>query len=112
MIFGFANALVGRFHGGMGYVNIVCSLIFAGMTGSALADASGHIAVMTRDDGKQQKVGVFSLRGEAGTVSVNLPDGRYPNLLGEDQVEVLAGLLRCDGEPVWICAAKNMEVLP
>ena len=78
----------------------------------ALADASGHIAVMTRDDGKQQKVGVFSLRGEAGTVSVNLPDGRYPNLLGEDQVEVLAGLLRCDGEPVWICAAKNMEVLP
>lgn len=40
-IFGFANALVGRFHGGMGYVNIVCSLIFAGMTGSALADASG-----------------------------------------------------------------------
>ena len=40
-IFNFANALVGRFHGGMGYVNIICSLIFAGMTGSALADASG-----------------------------------------------------------------------
>ena len=40
-MFNFANALVGRFHGGMGYVNIVCSLIFAGMTGSALADASG-----------------------------------------------------------------------
>ena len=40
-MFNFANALVGRFHGGMGYVNIICSLIFAGMTGSALADASG-----------------------------------------------------------------------
>lgn len=40
-MFDFANALVGRFHGGMGYVNIICSLIFAGMTGSALADASG-----------------------------------------------------------------------
>lgn len=40
-MFNFANALVGRFHGGMGYVNILCSLIFAGMTGSALADASG-----------------------------------------------------------------------
>jgi len=40
-MFNFANSLVGRFHGGMGYVNIICSLIFAGMTGSALADASG-----------------------------------------------------------------------
>lgn len=40
-IYDFANALVGRFRGGTGYVNIVGSLIFAGMTGSALADASG-----------------------------------------------------------------------
>ena len=40
-MFNFASALVGRFRGGMGYVNIICSLIFAGMTGSALADASG-----------------------------------------------------------------------
>lgn len=40
-MFNFANALVGHLHGGLGYVNIVCSLIFAGMTGSALADASG-----------------------------------------------------------------------
>ena len=40
-IFNFANALVGRFRGGTAYVNILASLIFAGMTGSALADASG-----------------------------------------------------------------------
>jgi len=40
-IFNFANALVGRLHGGTAYVNILASLIFAGMTGSALADASG-----------------------------------------------------------------------
>jgi tripartite ATP-independent transporter DctM subunit len=41
MIFRFANALVGRWRGGMGHVNVVASLIFSGMTGSALADASG-----------------------------------------------------------------------
>jgi tripartite ATP-independent transporter DctM subunit len=41
MIFRFANALVGKWKGGMGHVNIVASLIFSGMTGSALADASG-----------------------------------------------------------------------
>lgn len=40
-MFNFCSALVGKFRGGMGYVNIGCSLIFAGMTGSALADASG-----------------------------------------------------------------------
>jgi len=41
MIFRWANALVGRWRGGMGHVNVVASLIFSGMTGSALADASG-----------------------------------------------------------------------
>ena len=41
MVFRFANALVGRWRGGMGHVNVVASLIFSGMTGSALADASG-----------------------------------------------------------------------
>ena len=40
-IFSFANSMVGRFRGGTAYVNILASLIFAGMTGSALADASG-----------------------------------------------------------------------
>lgn len=40
-IFNFANSLVGRYRGGTAYVNILASLIFAGMTGSALADASG-----------------------------------------------------------------------
>ena len=41
MVFRFANGLVGRMRGGMGHVNVVASLIFSGMTGSAVADASG-----------------------------------------------------------------------
>lgn len=40
-IYGFALGLVGRFRGGLGHVNILGSLVFAGMTGSAIADASG-----------------------------------------------------------------------
>jgi C4-dicarboxylate transporter DctM subunit len=36
----FANFLVGRFRGGLAYVNIVASLIFAGITGAAVADVS------------------------------------------------------------------------
>ena len=40
-MFGFANLLVGRMRGGLAHVNIVASVIFAGMSGSALADAAG-----------------------------------------------------------------------
>lgn len=40
-IFDFARSIIGRKPGATGYVNIVASLIFAGMTGSAVADASG-----------------------------------------------------------------------
>ncbi len=49
----FCNALVGRFRGGLAQVNIVQSIIFAGMSGSAIADAAGTgrmmQVMMTRD---------------------------------------------------------------
>lgn len=37
----FCVACVGRFRGGLGHVNVVASLIFSGMSGSAVADAAG-----------------------------------------------------------------------
>ena len=40
-IFDFARALVGRFRGGLGHANVVASMIFSGMSGSAVADAGG-----------------------------------------------------------------------
>jgi len=50
----FCNAVVGRFRGGLAYVNIVQSIIFAGMSGSAIADAAGTgkmmQQMMTKDD--------------------------------------------------------------
>jgi tripartite ATP-independent transporter DctM subunit len=49
----FCNAVVGRFRGGLGHVNVVQSVIFAGMSGSAIADAAGVgrliISMMTRE---------------------------------------------------------------
>ena len=44
-IFGFASALVRHITGGLGHVNVVASIIFAGMSGSAVADAGGLGAV-------------------------------------------------------------------
>jgi len=40
-IFSFAKALVGHIPGGLGHVNIIASMIFAGMSGSGLADTAG-----------------------------------------------------------------------
>ena len=41
LIFHFATVLIGKKHGALGHVNVVASIIFSGMTGSALADAAG-----------------------------------------------------------------------
>jgi tripartite ATP-independent transporter DctM subunit len=74
-IFRFARTLVGHYRGGLGYVNIVASIIFAGMSGSALADAGGlgmvEIKAM-RDDGYDDD---FSLgvTGASSTIGPIIP---------------------------------------
>jgi TRAP-type C4-dicarboxylate transport system permease large subunit len=40
-IYNFAMALVGWLKGGLGHVNVVGSMVFAGMSGTAIADAAG-----------------------------------------------------------------------
>jgi C4-dicarboxylate transporter, DctM subunit len=49
----FCNAIVGRFPGGLAQVNVLQSVVFASMSGSALADAAGSgklmQEMMTRD---------------------------------------------------------------
>lgn len=44
----FAQALVGRFRGGLAQVNIVANLVFSGMSGSAVADAAGPGLIVAR----------------------------------------------------------------
>ncbi len=50
----FVVLIIGRVRGGLAYVNIIVSIIFAGMSGSALADAAGPgklmIDMMTRNN--------------------------------------------------------------
>ncbi|MBW2306481.1 MAG: TRAP transporter large permease [Deltaproteobacteria bacterium] len=51
-LFEFANCLVGHITGGLGHVNVAASMLFAGMSGSAVADAAGlgtvEIEAMTK----------------------------------------------------------------
>jgi tripartite ATP-independent transporter DctM subunit len=52
-IYALAHALMGRFPGGLAHVNVLASVIFSGMSGSAVADAVGpgmvEIEMMSKD---------------------------------------------------------------
>ncbi len=41
LIFDFCGKMIGHIHGGLAHANVLASMVFAGMSGSALADAGG-----------------------------------------------------------------------
>ena len=65
-IFDFCRILVGRFRGGLAQVDILVSVIFSGMSGSAIADAAGPGLVTIREMLKKPEY----TRGFAGAVVV------------------------------------------
>jgi len=75
-LWGAANALVGRFRGGLGHVTVVVSVIFSSMSGSALADAAGPgmVAVrMMRDVAKYPAGFAVALTAAAATIAPIIP---------------------------------------
>lgn len=60
-IFDFSKAIVGHVKGGLGHVNIIASMIFAGMSGVAVADAAGLGAIeykAMKDNGYTDEVSI------------------------------------------------------
>jgi tripartite ATP-independent transporter DctM subunit len=72
----FCNAIVGRFRGGLALVNVAQSIVFASMSGSALADAAGAgklmQSLMTRE-GKYPKAFAAALTAVSATIGPILP---------------------------------------
>lgn len=72
----FCLALVGRFRGGLGHVNVVANIILSGMSGSAVADAAGLgkliINLMVRD-GKYSPGYAGALTAAASTIGPIIP---------------------------------------
>lgn len=70
------NALVGRFRGGMGHVNVISSLIFSGMSGSAIADVVG-VGKLTMDmmtkDGKYTPAFAAAITAATATIGPIIP---------------------------------------
>jgi tripartite ATP-independent transporter DctM subunit len=72
----FCDALVGRFRGGLAQVNVVQSLIFAGMSGSAIADAAGTgrmMQAMMTKDGKYPPAFAAALTAATAVIGPIIP---------------------------------------
>ncbi len=74
-LLGLANALVGRFRGGLAYVNIVASMFFAGITGSAAADTAsiGGILIPTMIDKGYDADFSVAVTATSSTIGVMIP---------------------------------------
>ncbi len=74
-LFRFARALVGHVPGGVGQVSVVSSMIFSGMSGSAVADAAGLGQIQHRamvDAGYPPKISAAIVAG-ASTIGPVIP---------------------------------------
>ena len=72
----FCNAFVGRFRGGLALVNVVQSVIFAGMSGSAIADAAGTGKLMQKmmtEGGKYPPAFAAALTASSAVIGPIIP---------------------------------------
>ena len=72
----FCNALVGRWRGGLAQVNVVQSVIFSSMSGSALADAAGSGKIMQTlmtKDGKYTPAFAAALTAASSVIGPIIP---------------------------------------
>jgi tripartite ATP-independent transporter DctM subunit len=72
----FCDAFVGRFRGGLAHVNILQSIIFAGMSGSAIADAAGSgrmMQLMMTKDGKYPPAYAAALTAVTAVIGPIIP---------------------------------------
>ncbi|MYD78323.1 MAG: TRAP transporter large permease [Gammaproteobacteria bacterium] len=75
-LLGFCIAAVGRFRGGLGHVNVMASLIFSGMSGSAVADAAGIgkiIIQMMCKDGRYSRGYAAAITAATATIGPIIP---------------------------------------
>ena len=96
-IYGFAHGLLGKMRGGSAQVNCLVSLIFSGMSGSAIADASGTGTMEIRQMMDEGYDAEFSCALSAATATVgpifppSIPMIIYAMLSGASVGKLFAG---------------------
>ncbi len=75
-IYALAHAIMGRFRGGLAHVNVLASVIFSGMSGSAIADAVGpgmvEIEMMCRN-GRYSRPFAVAVSAASATIGPIIP---------------------------------------
>jgi len=110
----FCNALVGRFRGGLAQVNVLQSIIFAGMSGSAIADAAGTGRMMQQmmtKDGKYPASYAAALTAVSSVIGPIIPPS-IPMVLYALVSDASIGYLFLGGViPGLLMAASQMAII-
>lgn len=97
-IFYFCKALVGHLPGGLGHVNVLASLIFSGMSGSALADVGGlgQVEMKAMEDEGYEDEFTLGITAASSTMGPIVPPS-IPMVLYGSAASVSVGALFCAG---------------
>jgi tripartite ATP-independent transporter DctM subunit len=97
-IFHFINKLVGHVRGGLAHVNVLASIIFAGMSGSALADVAGlgKIEIQAMEEQGYPKAFAAAVTAASATIGPIIPPS-IPVILYGSLAEVSIGKLLIGG---------------
>ncbi|MCW5748635.1 MAG: TRAP transporter large permease [Alphaproteobacteria bacterium] len=97
-IFGFARTLVGHIRGGMAHVSVVASMLFAGVTGAALAEAMGLgvVEIKAMDSAKFDRPFSAAVVASSSTIGPVIPPS-IPMVIYGALAEVSVGALFLGG---------------
>jgi tripartite ATP-independent transporter DctM subunit len=97
-LFEFARRLVGPIRGGLAHANVVASMIFAGMSGSAVADAGGlgMVEIKAMTDQGYRKVFSAAVTVSSSTIGPIIPPS-IPMVIYGAMAEVSVGQLFLGG---------------
>ncbi|WP_246367088.1 TRAP transporter large permease [Paraliobacillus salinarum] len=111
-IFTFARSLVGHFTGGLGHVNIMASVLFSGMSGSALADAGGlgQLEIKSMRDGKYDDDYAGGLTAASAIIGPIIPPSIPLIIYGVVSDQSIAKLFLAGAIPGLIMAVSLMIV--
>ena len=109
----FCDAFVGRFRGGLAYVNILQSVIFAGMSGSAIADAAGTgrmMQLMMTKDGRYPPAYAAALTAVTAVIGPIIPPS-IPMILYALVADTSIGFLFLGGVVPGLLMALSQMIL-
>lgn len=111
-LFKFANVLVGHITGGLGHVNILASVFFAGVSGSAIADAAGlgNVEIKAMVDAGYDADFSVGITAASSTIGPIIPPSS-PMVLYGIMSGTSIGALFLAGIPVGILMAGFMMIV-